>query len=182
MRLLIALTVLSVALSGCKRSDDESTADSSENTTAAETNDTEATHDESSDVMAPPLPDAAVIMKVNLNTASEATFKDIPNVGDKMAHEFEEYRPYVSIQQFRREMAKYVSADQIAEYEEYVYVPIKMNECDAATLQQIPGVNDVIAQAIMAARPFESADAFFEMLSQHVSPQQAAMARSYLDE
>ena len=33
----------------------------------------------------------------NLNNTKEKDFKMIPGVGDKMAHEFEEYRPYTSI-------------------------------------------------------------------------------------
>ena len=33
----------------------------------------------------------------NLNNTAEKDFKMIPGVGDKMAHEFEEYRPYTSI-------------------------------------------------------------------------------------
>ena len=33
----------------------------------------------------------------NLNTTAEKDFKMIPGVGDRMAHEFEEYRPYTSI-------------------------------------------------------------------------------------
>ncbi len=49
----------------------------------------------------------------------------IPNFGDRMVREFGEYRPYVSIQQFRKEIGKYVDAAQVAEYEKYVYVPGK---------------------------------------------------------
>ena len=43
--------------------------------------------------------------KLNLNTASANDFlANIPGLGNRMVHEFEEYRPYRSIQQFRREM------------------------------------------------------------------------------
>ena len=51
-----------------------------------------------------------IFVPFNLNTTAEADFKMIPGVGDRMAHEFEEYRPYTSIQQFRREIGKYVVA------------------------------------------------------------------------
>ena len=37
-----------------------------------------------------------------------------------MAHEFQEYRPYKSMQQFRREIGKYVDAEEIARLEMYV--------------------------------------------------------------
>lgn len=87
----------------------------------------------------------ATTRKLNLNTATAADFLKIPNVGNNMAREFLEYRPYTSILQFRREIGKYISAQQVAEYEKYVYVPINVNSADADTLQQIPGVDKTIA-------------------------------------
>ena len=75
-------------------------------------------------------------MRVNLNTGTRAEFGEIPGVGNRMIREFMEYRPYVSIRQFRREIGKYVSDEQVAAYEQYVFVPIDPNEADAATLQQ----------------------------------------------
>ncbi len=38
----------------------------------------------------------------------------------KMVHEFEEYRPYSSMEQFRREIGKYVDDDEVARLESYV--------------------------------------------------------------
>lgn len=58
-----------------------------------------------------------------------------------MVGEFLEYRPYVGIRQFRRKIGKYVDEEQVAAYEQYVNVPIDPNESDAATLQQIPGLD-----------------------------------------
>ena len=98
--------------------------------------------------------------KINLNTATEDEFKAIPNVGEKMAHEFEEYRPYASIEQFRKRMSNYVDADTIAEYEKHVFVPIAFNDCDAATLQQIPGIDAEGAEAIIGGRPYDDDVAF----------------------
>jgi DNA uptake protein ComE-like DNA-binding protein len=54
--------------------------------------------------------------KLNVNTASaNDLLTTIPGMGNRMVHEFEEYRPYKSIQQFRREIGKNVKPDQIAE-------------------------------------------------------------------
>jgi DNA uptake protein ComE-like DNA-binding protein len=119
--------------------------------------------------------------KLNLNTASEEEFKAaIPGFGDRMAHEFEEYRPYKSIQQFRKEIAKYVSASQVAEYEKYVFVPVSENESDAATLQQIPGLDAAEAQELIAGRPYASREAFISKLATKVSADELAVARTYL--
>lgn len=63
---------------------------------------------------------AAVFVPVNLNTASRENILLIPGVGRKMAHEFEEYRPYSSMEQFRREIGKYVDDEEVARLEMYV--------------------------------------------------------------
>ncbi len=119
--------------------------------------------------------------KLNLNTASASDLlKTIPGMGNRMVHEFEEYRPYKSIQQFRREIGKYVNAEQVAEYEKYIYVPINVNEADATTLQQIPGLDANEAQALIAARPYASSDAFLTKLAGSVSASELAVAKTYL--
>ena len=41
-------------------------------------------------------------------------------VGERMAHEFEEYRPYRNMEQFRREIGKYVDDAKVAQFERYV--------------------------------------------------------------
>lgn len=59
---------------------------------------------------------------IDLNTAKGEEILLIPGVGNRMKHEFEEYRPYKSIEQFRREIGKYVSRDEVARLEKYVQV------------------------------------------------------------
>lgn len=120
------------------------------------------------------------VQKINLNTASDEEFKTVPNVGDRMAHEFEEYRPYVSIQQFRREIGKYVDEDQVVAYETYVYVPIDPNESDAETLMQIKGLEESEAAALIDARPFDSDEAFLEALSEYVPQGELESAERYV--
>jgi DNA uptake protein ComE-like DNA-binding protein len=118
--------------------------------------------------------------KLNLNTATREQFLTVPNVGDRMVREFMEYRPYRSIEQFRREIGKYVSQDQVAAYEQYVFVPVDPNQADAATLRQLPGVDANVASQLVAARPYASAEAFLTSLRQFVSADEAATARAYL--
>jgi DNA uptake protein ComE-like DNA-binding protein len=59
---------------------------------------------------------------IDLNTASKEEILLIPGVGPRMQHEFEEYRPYRSIGQFRREIGKYVSPQEVARLERYVTI------------------------------------------------------------
>jgi DNA uptake protein ComE-like DNA-binding protein len=59
---------------------------------------------------------------LDLNTASREEILLIPGVGPRMQHEFEEYRPYRSIEQFRREIGKYVQPPEVARLERYVTI------------------------------------------------------------
>lgn len=63
-----------------------------------------------------------VWMLADLNSASEEEFLLIPGVGDRMAHEFEEYRPYDAPERFRREIGKYVDSTEVARLERYVTI------------------------------------------------------------
>jgi hypothetical protein len=58
---------------------------------------------------------AQVFIKVGLNSGAEDDYKLIPSSlrPGHLAHEFEEYRPYESIEQFSREMSKYVSDEEV---------------------------------------------------------------------
>lgn len=130
---------------------------------------------------ASPATPTSTTAKLNINTATQPQLlAAIPNLGNRMVREFEEYRPYRSIQQFRREIGKYVSQDQVAEYEKYIFVPINPNEADVQTLQQIPGLDATEAQALISGRPYASADAFLSKLADKVSPAELQVAKTYL--
>jgi DNA uptake protein ComE-like DNA-binding protein len=59
---------------------------------------------------------------LDLNSATAEEITLIPGVGDRMRHEFEEYRPYTSMAQFRREIGKYVDEAEVARLEQYVTI------------------------------------------------------------
>lgn len=124
---------------------------------------------------------AAATPKLDLNSVTEdELLSTIPDFGNRMVREFFEYRPYVSITQFRQEIGKYVDDAQVALYEQYVYVPIDINNADAATLQQLPGVDATLAEQLIAARPYDSTATFLATLAETVSPADAAVAEAYL--
>jgi DNA uptake protein ComE-like DNA-binding protein len=64
----------------------------------------------------------AAIVPVNINTASDAEILKIPGVGPRMLREFKEYRPWTSIEQFRREIGKYVDKAEVARLEKYIVI------------------------------------------------------------
>lgn len=63
-----------------------------------------------------------VFVPIPLNTASDADIQTIPGVGARMLREFKEYRPYKAMEQFRREMGKYVDVKEVARMERYVII------------------------------------------------------------
>ena len=65
---------------------------------------------------------ARVWKPIDLNTAKGEEILLIPGVGPRMRHEFEEYRPYTSIEQFRREIGKYVDKAEVARLEKYIVI------------------------------------------------------------
>jgi DNA uptake protein ComE-like DNA-binding protein len=129
---------------------------------------------------APPADAPAEIVRVNLNTATPEVLAGIPGMSKKMIHEFEEYRPYVSIQQFRKEIGKYVPADQVAAWEPHVYVPVDGNKSDAATLQQLPGIDAAKADALIAGRPYATRDAFLAAVDGAVPADKLAIAKAMI--
>lgn len=63
-----------------------------------------------------------VFKPIDLNTAKAEEILLIPGVGARMKHEFEEYRPYKDMAQFRREIGKYVDKAELARLEQYVSI------------------------------------------------------------
>lgn len=59
---------------------------------------------------------------IDLNAASDSAILSIPGAGPRVLREFKEYRPYRSIEQFRREMGKYWNEKEVARLERYVVV------------------------------------------------------------
>ena len=63
-----------------------------------------------------------VFVPIDLNAASDADIQTIPGAGPRLLREFKEYRPYKSMEQFRREMRKYWDAKEVARLERYVTI------------------------------------------------------------
>lgn len=63
-----------------------------------------------------------MFVPINLNTASDEDILSIPGPGPRMLREFREYRPYRSMDQFRRAIGKYVSDQEVARLERYVTI------------------------------------------------------------
>ncbi len=121
-----------------------------------------------------------IFVPFNLNTTAQADFKMIPGVGDRMAHEFDEYRPYTSIQQFRREIGKYVDENEVARYENYVFVPVELNTASEADIKALPGVGNRMAHEFEEYRPYTSMEQFRKEIGKYVDDKELARLERFV--
>lgn len=121
-----------------------------------------------------------IFVPFNLNTTAESDFKMIPGVGDRMAHEFEEYRPYTSIQQFRREIGKYVDEDEVARYENYVFVPVELNTASEEDIKALPGVGNRMAHEFEEYRPYTNMEQFRKEIGKYVDDKELSRLERFV--
>ena len=121
-----------------------------------------------------------IFVPFNLNTTAEADFKMIPGVGDRMAHEFEEYRPYTSVEQFRREIGKYVDDAEVARYENYVFIPVELNSASEEAIKALPGVGDRMAHEFEEYRPYSSMEQFRKEIGKYVDDKELARLERFV--
>ena len=121
-----------------------------------------------------------LFLPINLNTASDAEMKLVPGVGKRMAHEFDEYRPYKSMDQWRREIGKYVDDDELARLEQYVFVPLELNSASEADFLTIPGVGKRMAHEFDEYRPYKSMDQWRREIGKYVNDNELARLERYV--
>ena len=121
-----------------------------------------------------------VFRPLNLNTAPREEIMLIPGMSKRMAHEFEEYRPYTSIEQFRREIGKYVDDDEVARLEQYVFVPVGLNSASADEIMAIPGMTKRMVHEFEEYRPYTSMEQFRREIGKYVDEDEVARLESYV--
>jgi DNA uptake protein ComE-like DNA-binding protein len=121
-----------------------------------------------------------LFVTINLNTAPREAIRLIPRVSDRMAFEFEEYRPYASLEQFRREIGKYVDAAEVARLEQYVFVPLNLNRATSAAFLTIPGMNARMVEEFEEYRPYTSLEQFRREIGKYVDANEVARLERYL--
>lgn len=121
-----------------------------------------------------------IFVPFNLNTTAKDDFKMIPGVGDKMAHEFDEYRPYTSVAQFEREIGKYVDEDQVAYYLNFVFVPVELNSASEADIKALPGVGNKMAHEFEEYRPYQNMEQFRREIGKYVDDKELARLERFV--
>jgi DNA uptake protein ComE-like DNA-binding protein len=122
-----------------------------------------------------------LFVHVNLDTASTAEILLVPGVGPKMAHEFEEYRPYTGgLAEFRREIGKYVDSAEVARLEQYVFVPIKLNSASDEDILTIPGMGRRMLREFKEYRPYDGIAKFRKEIGKYVDGKELARLERFV--
>ena len=121
-----------------------------------------------------------IFVPVNLNTAPREELLLIPGLGKRMAHEFEEYRPYKSLTQFRKEIGKYVDEKEVARLEQYVFIPIKLNTASDEDILSIPGLGKRMLHEFKEYRPYKSIEQFRKEIGKYVDKKELARLERYV--
>lgn len=119
-------------------------------------------------------------LHINLNTASSKEMQLIPGVGRRMAHEFDEYRPWKSFKQFDKEIGKYVSKTEVARFKQYCFIPLDLNKASDADFQTIPGVGKRMAHEFEEYRPWKSKKQFEREIGKYVNAKEVARFWRYM--
>jgi DNA uptake protein ComE-like DNA-binding protein len=121
-----------------------------------------------------------LFLHINLNTASADDIMLIPSMTARMTHEFEEYRPYKSLDQFRREIVKYVDAKEVARLEQYVFIPISLNNASDADIMTIPGMTPRMTREFKEYRPYDNIQKFRREIGKYVDAKEVARLERYV--
>ena len=121
-----------------------------------------------------------IFVPFNLNTTEEKDFKMIPGVGGKMAHEFEEYRPYTSILQFKREIGKYVDEQEVARYLDYVFVPVELNTSSEDDIKALPGIGKKMTHEFLEYRPYKNLAQFRKEIGKYVDDKELSRLERFV--
>jgi DNA uptake protein ComE-like DNA-binding protein len=121
-----------------------------------------------------------LFVHLNLNTATREEILLIPNVGERMVHEFFEYRPYKALAQFHREIDKYVDDTELARLEQYVFVPIDLNTASDADILSIPGVGPRLLREFKEYRPYKAIEQFRREIGKYVDKREVARLERYV--
>jgi DNA uptake protein ComE-like DNA-binding protein len=123
---------------------------------------------------------ARLFLPLNLNATTEEEILLVPGVGARMAHEFDEYKPYAHLAVFRREMGKYVDDEEVARLEQFVFVPVKLNAATDEDILTIPGLGNRMLREFREYRPYTAIAEFRREMGKYVDDDEVARLERYV--
>ena len=123
----------------------------------------------------------ALWIPIDLNDVTSEEILLIPGVGNRMLHEFEEYRPYIALLQFHREIGKYVDDEELARLAQYVYVRIDLNSASQEEILSIPGVGPRMQHEFEEYRPYTAMAQFSREIGKYVDDEEVNRLARYVE-
>jgi DNA uptake protein ComE-like DNA-binding protein len=121
-----------------------------------------------------------MFVQINLNHANDEEILLVPGIGKRMLHEFKEYRPYKTLEQFRKEIGKYVDKQELARLEQYVFVPLNLNTASDEDLLRIPGLGKRMLHEFKEYRPYKTLEQFRKEIGKYVDKNEVARLERYV--
>ena len=122
-----------------------------------------------------------MFIHVNLNTSPRDEILLIPRAGNRMAREFDEYKPYNGgYAQFRREIGKYVNEQEVAHLEQYTFIPMDLNAASDSALLTIPGLGSRMLREFKEYRPYPNIEKFRREIGKYVIEKAVARLERYV--
>ena len=123
----------------------------------------------------------ALWVPIDLNDVTNEEILLIPGVGNRLLHEFEEYRPYIALPEFHREIGKYVDDEELARLAQYVYVRIDLNSASEAEILSIPGVGPRMQHEFEEYRPYAAMAQFSREIGKYVDDEEVDRLARYVE-
>jgi DNA uptake protein ComE-like DNA-binding protein len=117
---------------------------------------------------------------VNLNTGTREEILLIPGAGNRMAREFDEYRPWRTWAQFDKEISKYVGQAETDRLKQYVFIPVNLNTGSDADILSIPGAGQRMLREFKEYRPWKTKAQFEKEIGKYVGPKEVARLWRYV--
>ncbi len=124
---------------------------------------------------------ARLFLPLNLNATTEEEILLVPGVGNRMAHEFDEYHPYTHMAEFRREIGKYVDDEEVARLEQFVFVPIDLNTASDEDILTIPNLGNRMLREFKEYRPYSRIEQFRREIGKYVDDDEVARLERYVE-
>jgi DNA uptake protein ComE-like DNA-binding protein len=123
---------------------------------------------------------ARLFVHIDLNAASREEIQLIPGMGPRMVREFLEYRPYRDMAVFRREIGKYVNAEEVARLEQYTFIPMDINTASDEDLLSIPGLGPRMLREFKEYRPYRGVEQFRREIGKYVDAKEVGRLERYI--
>ena len=111
---------------------------------------------------------------INLNTGTGPEILLIPRVAKRMTREFEEYRPWVAMAQFDKEIGKYVDAAEVNRLKQYVFIPLDLNTATDDQFKTIPNLGGNMLREFKEYRPWKTKAQFDKEIGKYVGDKETA--------